>query len=768
MKKTVLVLIGAMLAISCNKNFDRELQRSTSKTEAVTNFFPVKDHPTHKQGEIVVKFKPGTQKSILNKRSYRSYLEVQTATMKTAKFKAEPFYQINVPDEGKALAEFKSNPDVEYAGLNPTHTTQDIFVPNDPEYTANHQWNLGAIEADKAWASGNTGSKTVYIAVLDEGAAYWFCDYNSKVWTNDAEMNGVTGVDDDHNGHIDDYRGWNYFNGSNELYTGNDDHGTWCGSMIGAESGNNIGITSVAPNIKIIHYKFLADWGYDSEAAKAIDDIIWLKVNKGLNIVAISCSWGGGGPTPILRDAIHRAGLADISLPCASGNSNLNTSVAPSYPAAYDEPNILSVGASDQANNKAYFSNWGTDQITGVDLFAPGVNCAALIPVNHTEAIGYYSGTSMATPLVAAALGLIASVNPEMTYLQRQNALLAAVKKVSSLTQYCKSGGILNLNNAVFFGNTGGVTPDFTCGTLPNLDLKKPAPPMVLTLDSVSEDPVSGYATLYLSWTKSLDENPIIQLVFQLTPYWAWGFEGNAWTGYAFQVPMDRLYTISARAQDSWGNFSDPSNVITKDYSGAPPPTDNIPPSIPQNLRATEITTNSFRATWNPSTDNVAMKDYKIHWKANGAANWIMTFTNNATYVPNNLSENTDYTFAVMARDQADNYSDTAFVQLRTLSDTPPPPPPPSYTITSNLDGTAQGLNVGLSWTVSSNGTIQSVKLERKKGGNPFAEIASVTSQATYQDQVPNPGQWSYRLRITLTNGQVGYSNERNFKVNKR
>ena len=667
MKTLILVLIVGIGMFSCKKlDTPRELPSETSKA----NFFPKQDNiPMHKPNEVVVKFKAGSQKKLLKG---RMFTKTETATMRMAKFQSEPYYQVNVQDEIKALQEFKNDPEVESVSLNPTHTTQDIFVPNDPQYTGGGQWNLTNIEANKAWESGNTGSSTVYIAVLDEGAAYWFCDYNSKVWTNPEEMNGVTGVDDDLNGHIDDYRGWNYFDGSNQLYTGNDDHGTWCGSMIGAESGNNIRIASLAPNIKIIHYKFLADYGYDLEAAKAVDDIIWLKVNKGLNIVAISNSWGGGGPTVFLKDAIHRAALADINFVCAAGNNNQNTGPNPSYPAAYDEPNILSVGASDQANNRASFSNYGLDPITGVDLFAPGVNCAALVPINHQEGIQLYSGTSMATPLVAGAIGLLASVNPEMTYQQRAAALLATVKKTTSLTQYCLSGGILNLNNPVFFGNTQPVIPDATCGTSPILDTEPPST-MVLKLDSTHEDPVSGYAVLYISWTPPTDASEIPYLQFKLLPNWFWTFEGNAWTGWPFRVPMNALYQISGRAVDAWGNAGTPSNIIVKDYSGTPPPSDNIAPSIPANLRASSITTSAFTASWSASTDNVAMKDYKIHWRPIGNPTWTMTYTTNLSYRPTGLLTDTDYEFGVMARDQADNFSDTSIITLRTLSDVPPP-----------------------------------------------------------------------------------------------
>lgn len=780
MKNLFLVFVAVLITMSCQKQArDILRQEPLTNSEKPDNFYPKPDNiPTHKPNEIVVKFKPGASKKLLTGKSY-----TKANTMSSE----GEFYNVQVEDEHKAVKEFQKNPNVEWAGLNTTHTTQDLFVPNDPSYTSGGQWNLSRIEAPAVWNIGNTGSKDVYVVVLDEGSLYWGCDLNSKLAVNEAEMNGAPNVDDDNNGYTDDKRWWNWFNNSNEIYTGKNGHGTWCESAIGAESGNNLRISGLAPNVKIISLKFLAGFGFDSEAAKAIRYAIWIKQTKGYNIVAISCSWGGGGYSQVLKDAIHAAGLADINVVCAAGNSAQNTLTNPMLPAAYDEDCIISVGASNQNNERAYFSNYSTDTVDykAVDIYAPGQNNLALSPINHQEGEAELSGTSMACPLVAGSIALLASVQPELNHLQRKQIILNTAKRHPLTLPGTR--GILNLNNPVYFGNTETVTPDFTCGIAPPLDLTPPTQ-MTLRLDSITKNFTTGRALLHISWTPPTDDNAVTGLEFQITPFWGWGFEGNAWTGWSFDVPMDRLYTIRGRGVDSWGNAAAWSNctgdscsstgAITIDFRNAPPPEDNQNPTTPTNLTANNIQTMMFGLAWTASTDNVRVEKYKVIWRPVDRSNWTEGATTNNTpsyLVQHFIEPDTRYECGVIAVDEAGNMSDTAFVFVTTLGEgEPPPPPPPTCNVQSNnLNAVSQGLNVGLSWTVNVSGTctIQSTKLERwKKEKGAWIDYTVVATNPTspHQDNVPGAGQYKYRLAFLTSTGETFFSNERQIQVKRK
>lgn len=760
--KNLLTVIALLLIVSgCKKQASDSSDQLAPPTaiEKERLFEKPTNIPKYKEGEVLVKFRDNLNRSSISKMKAEY---VQTKTMQ--RFNYNGYYKVKVDNVESEVKRLQASGEVEWVSPNWTETILD-FQPNDPFYTGGNLYGLGAIKANLAWNSGNVGSKDVYVVVIDEGSMYWHCDLYKNIWENPEEVNGTPLVDDDHNGYVDDFRGWNWFNGNNKLYTGNDDHGTHVAGTIAAKGNNGIGVIGVAPNVKIISLKFLADFGYDDHAIKAIDYAIDLKLRKGLNIKVMSNSWGGGGFNQGLIDAIDRAKAADILFVCAAGNSNINNDTSPSvsYPASYPNENIISVGASDGAHNKASFSNYGK---TSVDLFAPGVNIYSTLPSSsHTPTYGAYSGTSMATPHVSGGIALLSSVNPELSWSQLKATIMSTVTPVPALSNYCITGGVLNVST--FTGVTTPVVPNEECGTPPVIDAQKPST-MTLKLDSITKDFVTGYAFVYLSWERPTDNSIITGLLFSLTPYHTWFLEGNEWDGYGFNVAMNQVYNFNGRAIDSWGNYGDPSNVIVVDFSGSEPPTDNIPPSIPQNLRASEITTTSFLASWNASTDNIAVKDYKVLWRPQGQSYFAMTFVPTTSFRPLNLLSDTIYEFAVIARDGADNMSDTsASIFVRTNPNVVIPPDP-ECTIGSTLSASSQALNVTLSFTATSNCTIQSKRLERKKGGNGSYQTVANNPSSPYIDAVPNPGQYTYRLVVTLTNGEVGYSNEKQIQVKKK
>ncbi|MGE0761782.1 MAG: S8 family peptidase [Bdellovibrionales bacterium] len=277
----------------------------------------------------------------------------------------------------------------------------------------------------KGW-SITKGSKQVVVAVIDTGVDYTHPDLKDNMWVNEKESEqkgGVPGRDDDGNGLIDDVYGYDFYSGGRqEIKFGapgdnepmdEDGHGTHCAGSIGAISGNAQGIVGMNQQVSIMALRFLgAGGGSTVDAVRAI----YYAIDKKANVM--SNSWGGGGDSKLLRDAIADAQKAGILFVVAAGNDGSNIDIKPSYPASYDKDsrgnpltNILSVGASDNQDNPAEFSNYGHE---GVDVFAPGVHIVSTYPVALAQARPYavMSGTSMAAPYVSGLAVLMMANNP--------------------------------------------------------------------------------------------------------------------------------------------------------------------------------------------------------------------------------------------------------------------------------------------------------------------------------------------------------------------
>ncbi len=300
---------------------------------------------------------------------------------------------------------------VEYAEPNWIYTTS--AVPNDPLYTNGSLWgmygdgstpaNQFGSQAAEAWSAGYTGSNDVYVGIIDEGVDFTHPDLDANSWVN--PFDPVDGVDNDGNGYVDDTRGWDFDANNNSVFDGTgDDHGTHVAGTIAAEGGNGAGVVGVNWNVKYISAKFLgANGGTTANAIRAVDYITNLKTRHGLNIVATNNSWGGGGFSQGLLDAINRAGAANILFVAAAGNNGVNSDLTPNYPASYNASNVVSVAAISNTGALASFSAYGA---TTVDIGAPGVSVTSTLPGNT---YGAYSGTSMATPHVTGAAALYAS-----------------------------------------------------------------------------------------------------------------------------------------------------------------------------------------------------------------------------------------------------------------------------------------------------------------------------------------------------------------------
>src|SRR6185436_3033993 len=217
---------------------------------------------------------------------------------------------------------------VEFAEPNWIYTRG--LVGNDTYYTNGSLWGMyGASTtpanqygsgAAAAWANGHVGSNIVYVGIIDDGVAP-HPDLGANVWTNPGEIAG-NGIDDDGNGYKDDVRGWDFDGNNNSTFDGaQDDHGTHVAGTIGAVGGNASGVAGMNWTVTMIPAKFLGRrGGTTANAVKALDYLIDLKSRYGINLVATNNSWGGGGFSQALLDAINRGGDAGILFIAAAGN----------------------------------------------------------------------------------------------------------------------------------------------------------------------------------------------------------------------------------------------------------------------------------------------------------------------------------------------------------------------------------------------------------------------------------------------------------------
>ncbi len=360
----------------------------------------------------------------------------------------------NLADAVRVLS---ANPNVEY--VEPNWTYQHAAVSNDTYYTNGSLWgmygdatspaNQFGSQAGEAWAAGHTDCSGVYIGVIDEGIYYTHPDLAANIWTNPYDP--ADGVDNDGNGYVDDVRGWDFDGNSNNINSGGagDDHGTHVSGTIAGVGGNGQGVAGVCwSGVKLISGRFLGRrGGTTANAIKAVDYFTDLKTRHGLNIVATNNSWGGGGFSQALQDAIERANQAGILFVAAAGNSGANNDTTASYPSNYPNANIIAVAALASNGTLASYSQYGA---TTVDICAPGSAVNSTVPKSSKGSIvpayASYSGTSMATPHVTGGVALYASSHPGASAANIKSAILGSAVPTASCNGKVVTNGRLNVS----------------------------------------------------------------------------------------------------------------------------------------------------------------------------------------------------------------------------------------------------------------------------------------------------------------------------------
>jgi subtilisin family serine protease len=253
------------------------------------------------------------------------------------------------------------------------------------------------------------------------------------------------GISNDGDRYVDDLIGWNFVANSNNPMDGRG-HGTHIAGTIGAMGNNNEGVAGIAWNTQILGIKVFDDSG--NGAVAWIADAMDYAASKGVKVV--NGSWVLAGPSETLNQAITRMQEQGVIVVVAAGNQGTDIDKAPYYPAAYTQPNLVTVAATGRNDELASFSNYGAKN---VDLGAPGVE---ILSTNPAKSYLSRTGTSMASPQVAGVIALVWTIRPEWSYQDVIKHILATADKIPSLTGKVVSGGRLNAYAAVAGAQAAG------------------------------------------------------------------------------------------------------------------------------------------------------------------------------------------------------------------------------------------------------------------------------------------------------------------------
>ncbi|HAO81103.1 MAG: peptidase S8 and S53, subtilisin, kexin, sedolisin [Parcubacteria group bacterium GW2011_GWA2_42_80] len=337
------------------------------------------------------------------------------------------------------------------------------LIPNDTYYSEQTSY-LNQIRSYEAWDKPMSDSLRPVIAVLDTGIDINHPDLSPNIWFNPWEVPGDR-IDQDQNGFVDDQYGWDFINnvpgGTPKLEEGWIElavqHGTIVAGVAGAVGNNAQGVAGVAWKARLMPVRVLDSKGVGDTVtvARGIDYAIRNRAD------IINLSFVGSLSDPVLEDAIKRAYNAGILVVAAAGNEaavGVDMNLVPQYPVCDDGPNgenfVIGVAAVDAADRLAGFSNYGSKCI---DISAPGTDIYSTQYVNAAEPKltkpygGYWSGTSVAAPLVSGSLALLKSAYPTYSASQLRDILIASGDQIDSLNQQIyrgKLGRRLNLRQA--------------------------------------------------------------------------------------------------------------------------------------------------------------------------------------------------------------------------------------------------------------------------------------------------------------------------------
>ncbi|EQB90244.1 glucan-binding YG repeat protein [Clostridium punense] len=419
---------------------------NSTKTKIINSFKNNSHKNNYKKDEIFIKIK-NLNNTDLNKWLEKNYNLIPKKTLNNGLLLAT--FDSDKTSLENMLEKLNKDVNIEYAEPNYSVKIKDI-PSSEPDYAK--LWGLKNssylgidINVEKAWSLQKNNGATL-VGVIDTGVDYNHKDLKENIWINKSEIPD-NGKDDDNNGYVDDYRGWNFIDDNNDPYDDNE-HGTHVSGIIAAQN-NGTGIVGVSPNTKIMPLKV-----GNANGDLYYDDIIEAMnygVKKGVKI--FNCSFSGADFSQVEYDTIKNSNALFV---VAAGNESSDNDLYSSYPGNYDLPNIITVGSIDKNGSLSYFSNYGAKN---VDIAAPGGEIYSTLPGGK---YGYSSGTSMAAPHVAGIAALMLSEKSSLTPVEMREYILNNNHPLSSLSKSIATGAIVDagkIMTLITTTGTGGENP---------------------------------------------------------------------------------------------------------------------------------------------------------------------------------------------------------------------------------------------------------------------------------------------------------------------